>query len=308
MNHPETIDLFKALADEVRLRLVRALLTAELSVAELVEVLNLPQSTVSRHLKPLRDCALVETRREGTSVYYRKGAAITQTGLASVLDSELARLGTSRDDALAVKRVLEQRRQRSREFFEKMAGKYGEMTQPGGGWPALAAGLAAGFAGLDVVDLGAGEGNLALLLARFAGSVTAVDQSGAMLREVRARAKDAGVGSVVKVCEADLESLPLKDQTADVVMMSQALHHAAQPPTAIAEAARILRKNGRLIVLDLVKHDQDWAREQWADQWLGFDEKELRSWMTGAGLREIKTDRLPAAVPEFSVLLASAKK
>ncbi|HMO50309.1 MAG TPA: metalloregulator ArsR/SmtB family transcription factor [Kiritimatiellia bacterium] len=305
---PHTIELFKALADDVRLRLIRAVMTAELSVAELVQVLGLPQSTVSRHLKPLRDGALVETRRDGTSIYYRKGPALTDAALTSVLERELARLPTAKSDAAAIKKVLELRRQRSHDFFEKMAGKYGELTQPGGGWAALAAGLAAGFSGRDVVDLGAGEGELALLLARFAGSVTAVDQSKAMLRQVAARAEEAGLSAVVRVCRADLEALPLEDGSADVALLSQALHHAAQPEKAVREAGRILRSGGQLIVLDLMKHDQDWVREQWADQWLGFEEADVRGWMKAAGLREIRTDRLPAAAPEFSVLLASAKK
>ncbi len=283
-------------------------MTAELSVAELVHVLGLPQSTVSRHLKPLRDCSLVETRREGTSVYYRKGPALLQTSLEKVLESELARLTTAKEDAAAVKKILEQRRQRSRDFFEKMAGKYGELTQPGGGWAALAAGMAAGFSGLDVVDLGAGEGELAMLLARYAGSVTAVDQSKAMLKEVRHRAETAGLGNVIKVCEGDLESLPLKNETADVVFMSQVLHHAAQPSVAIGEAKRILRNGGRIILLDLVKHDQDWVREQWADQWLGFEEQEVGGWLKAAGFGDVRTDRLPGISSEFSVLLASAKK
>lgn len=307
METADTIDVFKALADDVRLRLVRALMKAELSVAELVSVLGLPQSSVSRHLKPLRDAGLVETRREGTSIYYRKGPALAGTALEHVLEKEFDRLPSMREDAAAVKKVLELRRARSREFFEKIAGKYGDLTQPGGGWPALAAGLAAGFAGQDVVDLGAGEGDLAMLLARFAGSVVAVDQSPAMLKQVKERAAAAGLTSV-NVCEADLESLPLADASADAVILSQALHHAAQPALAISEAARILRPGGRMVVLDLFRHDQDWVREQWADQWLGFEEGELRTWLSSAGLRDVRLDRLPAASPEFSVLLASAKK
>ena len=308
MESGNTIEVFKALADDIRLRLVRALMTAELSVAELVSVLGLPQSSVSRHLKPLRDSGLVETRREGTSIYYRKGPALSGTDLEQVLEAELSRLPETRKDATAVKKVLELRRARSREFFEKIAGKYGDLTQPGGGWSALAAGLAAGFAGKDVVDLGAGEGDLALLLARFAGSVTAVDQSPAMLKQVKERAAQAGFGKSVKVCEADLETLPLADASADAVILSQALHHAAQPAKAVSEAARILRPGGRLIVLDLLRHDQDWVREQWADQWLGFEERELRDWIAASQLTDIRLDRFPAAAPEFSVLLASAKK
>lgn len=303
-----TIEVFRALADDVRLRLVHALMTAELSVAELVHVLSLPQSTVSRHLKPLRDCGLVETRREGTSVYYRPGVALVDSRLSEVLTSEWKTLPGAREDAAAVKKVLEQRRKRSRDFFEKMAGKYGDMTQPGGGWSALAAGMAAGFAGRDVVDLGSGEGELVLLLAKFARSVTAVDQSTAMLNEVRQRAEAAGGTATIKVCEGDLEDLPIASDSADAAFLSQALHHAAQPAKAIREAARILRPGGTLIILDLVKHEQDWVREQWADQWLGFEENELRTWLEQAGMQRVLTEQLAGASPDFPILMASARK
>lgn len=302
------LDMFRALADEVRLRILGALLVAELSVAELVDVLGLPQSTVSRHLKPLREAGLAETRREGTSVYYRRGALVEEADLATLLDHRLGQLPTAARDAAAVRRVLESRRRRSRDFFEKVAGKYGALTQPGGGWEALAAGLAAGFAGRDVADLGAGEGALSLLLARFARSVTAVDQSKAMLREVRAKAGRAGVGGRVKVAEGDLEDLPLPRASMDAVFMSQALHHAARPSHAVAEAARVLRPGGRLVVLDLVRHEQDWTREQWADQWLGFEADEVKQWMEQAGLAPLVAERLAGATPELAVLLAVGAK
>lgn len=155
---PEVIDIFRALSDEVRLRILAAVMGAELSVAELVEVLELPQSTVSRHLKPLREAGLAETRREGTSAYYRRGTLLSEPEWAPLLEKRLRALRSATRDAAAVRRVLDLRRQRSKDFFERLAGRYETLTEPGGGWEALAAALAAGFAGQDVADLGAGRG------------------------------------------------------------------------------------------------------------------------------------------------------
>jgi len=302
------LELFRALADDVRLRVLGALMGGELSVAELVDVLALPQSTVSRHLKPLREAGLVTTRREGTSVYYRRDALDAEPELAALLDRRLRELPTGATDAAAVKRVLDARRQRSREFFERMAGRYGSLTQPGGGWEALAAGLAAGFSGRVVADLGAGEGALTLLLARFAKKVVAVDQSRAMLDEVRRCASERGLGSRVATAEGDLESLPLKKASVDDAFLSQALHHAARPALAVAEASRVLRPGGRLVVLDLVRHEQEWVREEWADQWLGFEPDDVAGWMKDAGLDVLAAERQGGATPEFSVMLMVGRK
>ncbi len=302
------LEIFRALSDEVRLRILAALMGAELSVAELVEVLGLPQSTVSRHLKPLREAGLAETRREGTSVYYRRGALVAEPDLAPLLEKRLQGMRHTERDAAAVRRVLDLRRQRSKDFFEKVAGRYESLTQPGGGWEALAAALAAGFAGQDVADLGAGEGVLTLLLARFARSVTAVDQSKAMLREVREKARRAGLGDRVSVVEGDLEDLPLQAASMDAVFLSQALHHAARPGPALAAAAKLLRAGGKLVMLDLVRHEQDWVREKWADQWLGFEAREVSRWMEQAGLEPLVTEKLSGATPELAVLLAVGVK
>lgn len=303
-----TLDIFRALADEVRLRVLHALLSAELSVAELVEVLKLPQSTVSRHLKPLRDARLVDTRRDGTSVYYRLGPDLQDGDLGRGLQVQLKDLPSAERDQAAVRRVLEQRRKRSKDFFEMVAGRYGTLMQPGGGWEALAGALAAGFHGRSVADLGAGEGQLTLLLARFAASVTAVDQSPAMLKELQKRAREAGLSGHVKAVEGDFEALPLGDATVDAVFLSQALHHAAQPPKALAEAARIVKPGGSVIVLDLSRHSQEWVREQWADQWLGFGIDEITGWLTAARLKPLVVQSLPGTVEEMAVLLAVAVK
>lgn len=304
----DTLDIFKALADEVRLRILGSLFIAELSVAELVSVTRLPQSTVSRHLKPLRDAGLVETRREGTSIYYRRGEALADGDMNDLLAAKLKQLPTARADEKAVRHMLDQRRKRSRDFFDKVAGRYSALTQPGGGWEPLAAAMAAGFAGKKVADLGSGEGALTLLLARFAASVTAVDQSPAMLREVAAQARKSGTEERVMTAEGDLEDLPLKSGEFDAVFLSQALHHAARPPEAVREAARVLKKHGVLVVLDLIRHDHEWVREQMADQWLGFDPGELSAWITGAGLDLARVEKMSGSAPEFSVLMAVGTK
>ena len=283
-------------------------MTAELSVAELVGVLGLPQSTVSRHLKPLRDTGLVEARREGTSVYYRRGTVLADPGLADMLSHRLKEVPDAAEDLASVRRVLEARRSRSREFFDRVAGSYSTLTEPGGGWRVLSTALAVGFSGKVVADLGAGEGGLSLLLARHAKRVTAVDQSPKMLRLVEERAADLGVSESLSVAEGDLEALPLPDGSVDAAFLSQALHHAARPDKALAEAARIVKPGGSLIILDLARHEQDWVREEWADQWLGFEESELRAWMDAAGVDITRLEKEAGSTPELSVLIVTGTK
>ncbi|MCZ7591461.1 MAG: metalloregulator ArsR/SmtB family transcription factor [Kiritimatiellae bacterium] len=305
-------NLFRALADDVRLRLLNVVMAAELSVAELATVMGTAQPTVSRQLKILREAGLIEARREGTSIYNRRGKLLEDRELTTVLERRFSKLSTTKSDAVAIRRILDQRRKRSKDFFEKLAGRYGELTQPGGGWSALATGLAAGFSGQRVADLGCGEGALTLLLARFAKSVAAVDQSKAMLRLLHSRAKEAGVAPQVKTVESDFEKIALPGDAFDAVFFSQSLHHAARPECAIREAARLLRKGGTLVILDLARHDQEWVRKEWADQWMGFEEDELRAWLRDADLNAERVERLPmasaTAPTDLTVLLVVGRK
>ena len=258
-------------------------------------------------MKPLRDAGFLDTRREGTSIYYRRGTLLDEGPMRAMLESRLAGLPTAKGDSAAVRHSLEQRRKRSRDFFDKVAGRYSALTQPGG-LEALATSLAAGFAGKDVADLGSGEGALTLKLARFAATVTAVDLSPAMLREVKSQARKAGLADRVRVAEGDLEELPLKDRSFDAVFLSQTLHHAARPAHAVREAARILKRDGQLILLDLARHDREWVREKWADQWLGFDEEELAGWLKDAGLELVAQERLPGSNHDLVVILMVGRK
>ena len=304
----DLLDIFKALADEGRLRILRAIDQAELSVAELVSALEMPQSTVSRHLKPMREAELVSARREGTSVYYSRGSLFQDPAFARILEQRLREIPAAQQDARSVERVLEERRTRSRAFFDQIAGRYETLAEPGGGWHAMAAGLAAGFAGKEVADLGCGEGALTLLLARFARRVVTFDQSEKMLRLVEERAQEQGVADSIEFRQGQLESLDFPAASLDAVFLSQALHHASNPEEVVRAAAKIVRPNGLLIILDLARHEHEWTREAWADQWLGFDPLHLREWMRAADLQPLVVDTLPGTTPDLSVLLAVGKQ
>lgn len=300
-------DIFKALADDLRLRILRALDSAELSVAEIVEILGMPQSTVSRHLKPLRDTELVQTRREGTSVFYQPGKTFVDPAFKAMLISQLADLELAVEDKKSIDTILDQRRMKSRLFFDEVAGRYADLAQPGGGWSYLSAALAAGFSGKRVADIGSGEGDLALLLARYADEVLAVDQSQEMLKLVEEKAASCKLNGVT-ILKGDLENVPVEDESCDAAFLSQALHHAAHPARAVQEAARILKKGGQLIVVDLATHDQEWMREEWADVWLGFDAGQLRQWMTDANLEYVKVEALQPEASGVPILLAVGLK
>lgn len=299
---------FKALADSLRLRVLRVLAISELSVAELVQVLGVPQSTVSRHLKPLRDAQLVETRRDGTHVFYRLGSKMLSPVWESFMDQQFEDVVMLQEDRASVRRVLDERARQSIDFFNRMAGSYETLTEPGGGWNVLAATLASCFTGKDVVDLGAGEGKLSLILARYAASVTSVDISPRMLELIRMKAAEASCQKVLKTVEADIENVPLPDGASDVVFLSQTLHHAGSPKSAILEAARLLRPGGKFILLELDRHDQEWLREEWADQWLGFEMSDLESWVGQAGLCVVHAERQSGATPGIAVISLIAEK
>ena len=304
----EILEILKAMADEGRLRLLRSIDQAELSVAELVQALQMPQSTVSRHLKPMREAGLVEARRDGTSVYYNRGPLFQDAAFAGILNDHLQKIPVANRDAASVERVLEQRRRKSRRFFDEMAGRYGTLTEPGGGWQALTAGMAAGFAGKTVADLGCGEGHLALLLARFASKVVAFDQSEKMLKLVSEKAKEAGLADRLDLRPGILEELDLSGESFDAVFLSQVLHHTSNPEEVVRSAAAGLKPGGQLIILDLVRHEHEWTREEWADQWLGVDPIVVRDWLRNAGIEPMVSDSLPGSAPDLSVLIAAGKK
>lgn len=287
--------LFQLLADETRLRIIRALLECPLTVGELTEVLGLPQSTVSRHLGVLRRGDLAADRRDGTYIWYSPAAGLLHDeALLAVLRAAVAQLPQAEADAARQAAVLEARRAGTQGFFDALAGSYHALAQAGGGPEGLALAMSMALPPGTVVDLGAGEGEVALPLARLGHHVIAVDSSPAMVRTLEERAAAAGLQGV-EVHRGDLEALPLDDAVGDVVLISQTLHHTRRPEAAIAEAARVVRPGGRVVVLDLVHHEQEWVRERLGDLWLGFEPAALAAWLERAGLAGVTVQTVEVA-------------
>jgi len=285
-----TINFLRLLADPTRLRLLLLLEQEELSVAELQQILGMGQSRISSHLAQLKRAGVVEDRRVGKNVYY--GASENGQGSRRARVSELSRtlareLPETSRDRTSLKLVLRKRQDKAREYFDELAGKFGRRYCPGRSWQALAHALITLLPRLTVADLGAGEGTLSQLLAKNARRVIAIDNSPKMVEFGSKLAKKHGFKNL-EYRLGDIEDPPIAKNSVDLVILSQALHHAIHPRRAIAAAHQILKRGGRLAILDLLSHRFERARELYADHWLGFSEVELHQFLEKSGFREIE--------------------
>src|SRR6266550_3780264 len=260
---PSTINFLRLIADPTRLRLLLLLEQEELSVAELQEILGMGQSRISSHLAQLKRAGAVIDRRAGKNVYYglkdfsRNGARARVQELVQAMARELPE--TTRDRT-ALKLALRKRQDKAREYFDELAGKFGRSYVPGRSWEALAHVLITLLPPLTVADLGAGEGTLSQLLARRAHKVIAIDNSPKMVEFGSKLAREHGFANL-EYRLGDIEDPPIAKNSVDLAILSQALHHAIKPERAIQSAHRILKKNGRIVVLDLLSHRFEKARE-----------------------------------------------
>jgi ArsR family transcriptional regulator len=305
------VKTLKIVADPNRLRILLLLKGEELSVAELQEILGMGQSTISTHLSQLKQAELVEDRRTGKSNLYRLSPAAPAGGspLDEILDKAKNEIPEAAPDQAAMRRVLRKRQDKTQAFFDSVAGRLGKDYVPGKSWKSLAEALLRLMPPLVVADLGAGEGASALLLAQRAKKVIAVDSSARMIEVGREQALRHGVKNV-DYRLGDMEEIPLGNGEVDLVFFSQSLHHALHPERALAEAARILVAGGRIVILDLVRHRFEEARELYADEWLGFGEAILESMLQNAGFVNVEAtvvDKEPET-PQFQTLLAVADK
>lgn len=291
----------KLLSDPTRLRILMLVADEALSVAELQEILGMGQSRISTQLSQLKSAGLVNDERSGKNNMYSCTAEPDLMEVARAAADEVAEVVM---DLASLRHLLRKRRDSARAYFDELAGRFGKDYVPGRSWKALAEALLKVLNYRVVADLGAGEGTLAQLLAARAEKVIAVDLSPKMVEFGQALAIRNGLPNL-EYRLGDIEEPPIGEGSLDLAVLSQALHHAEHPQRAIDAAFRILKPGGRLIVLDLVQHQFEQARELYADRWLGFSESALAAMLERAGFSAIETivaDR-EAKPPHFQTLL-----
>jgi ubiquinone/menaquinone biosynthesis C-methylase UbiE/DNA-binding transcriptional ArsR family regulator len=306
-----TLKSLRALSDPTRLRIVSLLERDELSVNELQEITRLGQSRISTHLGLLSDCALVRSRREGKRTFYKLNPHATgDTGEFIQLAIRGAKeLSEHASDLINLKRILARRREAAQVYFNQIAGRFDRVYGPGRSWQAFGHLLLRILPPLVVADLGAGEGLLSELLARRSKKVIAVDNSEKIVAFGAAKAKKNGLKNL-EFRLGDLESPPIEPQSVDLVILSQALHHAEEPAAAISSAHKILKSGGQILLLDLLKHNFEKARELYGDRWLGFAESDLHRWLEAAGFKKIEISIVAREEqpPHFETILAGAER
>lgn len=306
-----TLKALRALSDSTRLRIMAMLEHDELSVNELQEITKMGQSRISTHLRLLQDAALVQSRRDGKRTFYKINERADKSSREILL---LAAQGAKElpehaSDEVNLKRILARRKQQEQVYFNQVAGRFDRSYGPGRSWQAFGHLLLRILPPLTVADLGSGEGLLSELLARRCRKVIAVDNSEKMVEFGARKAKKNGLKNL-EFRLGDLQNPPVEPNSVDLVILSQALHHADKPNEAIQAAHRMLTPGGQLLILDLARHTFQKAHELYGDRWLGFAESDLQRWLEAAGFKKIEInvvarEELP---PFFETILAGGQK
>jgi ArsR family transcriptional regulator len=306
-----TLKSLRALSDPTRIRIVALLERDELSVNEVQEVTRLGQSRISTHLGLLADCELVCSRREGKRTFYKLNPEADDVAsefiqLAIRGAKELPEHG---GDQINLKRVLARRKEQAQVYFNQVAGRFDRVYGPGRSWQAFGHLLLRMLPPITVADLGAGEGLLSELLARRCEKVIAVDNSEKIVAFGAAKAKKNGLKNL-EFRQGDLQNPPVEAGSVDLVILSQALHHAENPAVALVSAAKLLKPGGQVLILDLLKHNFDKAKELYGDHWQGFAESDLHRWLEEAGFKKIEISIVAAEEqpPHFQTILAGGEK
>jgi len=306
-----TLKSLRALSDQTRLRIVALLEKDELSVNELQEITRLGQSRISTHLGLLAECALVKSRREGKRTFYRLNpqADSVASEFIQLAIRGAKELAEHASDQINLKRILARRKEQAQVFFNQVAGRFDRVYGPGRSWEAFGHLLLRILPPIVVADLGAGEGLLSELLARQCKKVIAVDNSEKIVAFGVAKAKKNGLKNL-EFRLGDLQNPPIEAGSVDLVILSQALHHAEEPAKTIASAYKILQSGGQIMILDLLKHTFEQAHKLYGDRWLGFAESDLHRWLEEAGFKRIEISIVAREEqpPHFQTILAGGLK
>ena len=288
------LDHMAALADPIRCRMLLPLERHELTVNELCSVLQLPQSTVSRHLKTLADDGWVTSRRDGTSRFYGMAVQDLDPGaqrLWPLIREQIGGTNGAEQDERRLKTVLARRRSKSEEFFASASGQWDHLRgELFGDRFHLHALLALIDPAITVGDLGCGTGQVSELLAPHVAKVIAVDGSTDMVQAAKKRLKTA---HHVEVRRGDMEALPIDEAQLDAAVMALVLHHVPEPSRALAEVHRVLKRGGRILIVDMLPHDRVEYQQQMGHVWLGFSEKTMKKYLEAAGFEQARTFNLP---------------
>lgn len=287
--------VFRTLSDPTRVRILRLLERESLVVQELMQVLGMAQSRVSRHLGILRDLELVSDRRDGTYVAYRfepPEAGVWRDAWA-LIAKNLGNDPSAQRDAASLERVIEARGDRTRSFFDAVGPEWDALRKVFND-DLLRAGAINRLVspGQCIVDVGTGTGILALEMARLGLRVVGVDNSAPMLAAARAKLAAAGLSdSQIDLRQGDAIHLPLAAAEVDGALAHMVLHSVASPAEVVRDMARVVRPGGTVVAVDFLAHQQEWMREELGVLWLGFDLEEVESWFRAAGLTRLEMER-----------------
>jgi len=302
------LQVFKALSDPCRLRLLAILLRCEFTVQELTAIIGTGQSRISHHLKILTDAGLLSVKRQGTWSYYRVGESSSFfSSIRTFIEQEFDQLPERSADLTAVAAVLEERRRRSLEFFDRHARQWDDLVHSLLPLPDYRRELIDLVpSGGRLLEIGVGTGAFLLELAKVRTGIIGVDHSPAMLAEARRKISQSGL-SGVELRLGEMAHLPVPDSSIDCVVANMVLHHAAEPMAVLIEVKRVLVSGGLFLLADLARHEREVAREQLADQWLGFEEEDLARWLQDAGFDNIAFERILGAAGQETVLVYSSR-
>lgn len=302
------VETFKALSDQCRIRLLAILLRGEFTVQELTAIVGTGQSRISHHLKPLVEAGILIVKRQGTWSYYSVGGSNTFfNSIRKEIELQLEQMPERSVDLAAIAAVFEARRRKSQEFFDLHALQWQALSRKLLPLPEYQGRLLEFVPkGAKILEIGVGTGELLLRLADAATVIYGVDHSPAMLAETRTKVSERSADNI-DLRLGEMAHLPLPDDSVDCVITNMVLHHAAEPLAVLIEIRRVLEAGALLLIADLARHEREIARDQLADQWLGFASDELTVLLNSAGFPHVDITNIPAGAGQMSVVIVRAK-